>query len=96
MSTTHTPGPWVVVHDATRYTIRTRFVEDYYANTKSVSDLPQGLIGFVPRTAPNDARELADARLFAAAPTMYARIVSLATDGDIEAIAIMEAVNGHT
>jgi len=36
-----------------------------------------------------------DARLIAAAPRMFDRIAKFAADGDVESIAIMEAVNGR-
>lgn len=38
----------------------------------------------------------ANARLIAAAPRMFDRIALLAADGDLEAIAILESVNGST
>ena len=80
----HTPGPWVVVGNLTKY-VEARLVG--------------GLIQEVAACGPTMADEgygqqqEANARLIAAAPTMYEYIASSASNGCAEARKIMEAIN---
>ena len=79
-----TPGPWVVVGNLTKY-VEARLVG--------------GLIQEVAACGPTMADEgygqhqEANARLIAAAPTMYEYIASSASNGCAEARKIMEAIN---
>jgi hypothetical protein len=49
----------------------------------------------IPDDVPSEEECQANARLIAAAPRMYERIAMLAKGGDVEAQAIVEAVNGR-
>lgn len=51
--------------------------------------------GCAAKTREDKAQELANARLIAAAPRMFDHIAALAAEGDVEAIAIVEAVHGR-
>ena len=77
----NTPGPWMVIHDATRFAIHaTRPFgwapgEDTQGPPRWLepSEHPQRLVGFVPRTdgcVRSQISEFADAKLFAAAPVL--------------------------
>jgi len=82
MTTKHTPGPWAV-----RY--------DYVVQAPSFDD---GRL--VPVAQPygvnSDGTDLfANARLIAAAPTMYAYIEQRAAEGDEEAITILGGIHAN-
>ena len=80
----HTPGPWVVVGNLTKY-VEARLVG--------------GLIQEVAACGPTMADEgygqqqEANARLIAAAPTMHEYIAKRADAGDNEAKQILESIN---
>ena len=83
----HTPGPWVVVGS------RTKYVE-----ARLVGSLMQEVAACGPTLADEGygQQQEANARLIAAAPTMYEYIASSASNGCAEARKIMEAINaGH-
>ena len=80
----HTPGPWVVVGS------RTKYVE-----ARLVGSLMQEVAACGPTLADEGygQQQEANARLIAAAPTMYEYIASSASNGCAEARKIMEAIN---
>jgi len=84
----HTPGPWTVGasdHNPAQIMSASGSVAQVYGVPLHIliEDAPEGW-------------GLSNARLIAAAPRMFARIEALAADGDPEAVAIMEAVNGRS
>lgn len=90
----HTPGPW-------KYSFESPAVDSVWA---IVTDRAGGIIANVnPETGPDATsapatRKMpadANARLIAAAPTMYNFVASKAASGDNEALAIMGAINGN-
>ena len=80
---THTPGPWRVVH------AREDAKDVFHIYTDGLEkDTPIAYAdAYNPRVA------LANARLIAASPAMYAYISQRAEGGDPEAAKIVEAIN---
>ena len=87
MTTKHTPGPWYV--GSGTYEGRNIY------STASVTDGEGFTYQPVVATAEDDGVACwdANARLIAAAPTMYEYIASSASNGCAEARKIMEAIN---
>ena len=79
----HTPGPWM----AKKATVRGEVNEWYVADDEGVAVIAS----CVTDTAGEPSE--ANARLIAAAPTMYEYIASSASNGCAEARKIMEAIN---
>ena len=80
----HTPGPWVVVGRLTKYVearLVGRLIQEVAACGPTMADEGYG------------QQQEANARLIAAAPTMYEYIASSASNGCAEARKIMEAIN---
>jgi hypothetical protein len=78
----HTPGPWIPGEQGATFGIL----------AYNHADEREYFVAFVPNYFPY--AQHANARLIAAAPTMYDRIKRLAESGDEEAKRIMEAING--
>ena len=79
-----TPGPWVVVGRLTKYVearLVGRLIQEVAACGPTMADEGYG------------QQQEANARLIAAAPTMYEYIASSASNGCAEARKIMEAIN---
>jgi len=93
MSAQHTPGPWKWWDKSTGRPERYDLCKLIAANGKRIFG-GYGGEGFsaIGKTPEDEA----NARLIAAAPRMFDRIALLAADGDLEAIAILESVNGST
>jgi hypothetical protein len=82
--TKHTPAPWYWQYLQGRRVRLTTNAADVF--TAALTDIDDAYIDI----------DEADARLIAAAPTMYDYIKAKADAGDAEAQAIMEAVNANT
>lgn len=76
----HTPGPWHFTDDYNTHVIRSQPKEG-----REYGELLASIWG---------GRHEANARLIAAAPTMYSYIASSASNGCAEAAKIMEAIYG--
>lgn len=92
----HTPGPWMVSFDASRYGI-------YQCDVIDGSPYRRTPIAFVPKIASAHACDeaerrmiLQDARLIAAAPSLYSYVAIKANCGDNEAIKLLEMIDGRT
>ena len=86
----HTPGPWVLEEWSFDYGATGDF--SIYPGTQKGCRMPIACV----QQPFNGKRTKANARLIAAAPTMYEFIVSSASNGCAEARKIMEAINaGH-
>lgn len=84
MSAKHTPGPWVIDWNLSRL--------DVFSSDGA------RLVASLRRSAFSDGLDksaIANARLIAAAPRMYAVIEAGAKAGDAECIEILEAINGR-
>ncbi len=79
----HTPGPWL---------------RDYGQNYAEIvcALSPRGKVKTIARIASGVKSREADARLIAAAPTMYDYIKAQAGLGDTEAAKILESIDGHS
>lgn len=90
MTTKHTPGPWL---------LRTAPTSAGLCHIVSAADwrgafiYGDGLRKGVDDSLPKAQELAANARLIAAAPTMYEYIASSASNGCAEARKIMEAIN---
>jgi hypothetical protein len=83
----HTPGPWRI-SDLDRCVVGpVRMLKDRNSGT----EIQQ--MQAVARVSSRTGETAANANLIAAAPRMYERIVKLASDGDAEALAIVEQVH---
>ena len=81
----HTPGPW--------FTHREGY-STVYIEARSGGGVLQEVAACGPTKAGPEQQE-ANARLIAAAQAMYAFIEQEANGGNVEAIAILEAINGR-
>ncbi len=82
----HTPGPWKVEKE-----LSSRLAE--WLITMDAGDRGRGIA--IAETVPATGRELANAHLIAAAPTMYEYILSSASNGCAEAQKILEAIHAR-
>ena len=78
----HTPGPWTVQRDDS----------GLYICMEPLGNHDEYLAVYA---SPNEAQREADAALIAAAPIMYAYIVSRASSGDKEANKLLKAIDAH-
>lgn len=90
MSAAHTPGPWL--HDTNGHPgpdVRAASGRAVAATWMVCKNVPKTTEGFQAR----QDEDRANARLIAAAPTMYEYIALSASNGCAEARKIMEAIN---
>ena len=78
----HTPGPWFISRSL-----------DYGEMGTVVRDAPE--CGVVMAVVTNRPELMANARLIAAAPMMFAFIEKKAAAGDVDAAKILETVHGR-
>lgn len=94
MGNSFTPGPWKVIIDDDGNPLSGR------PSVVASDELDCAIVhwdGFVQefwRSARGDKEIHANAKLIAAAPTMFSFIEKMAAGGDTEAIALMGAING--
>lgn len=89
----HTPGPWAYI-DATKEA-RMQYAPKCVIRAGSVQ-VASFSWGADSKWWPSKEESQANARLIAAAPTMYEYIESSAMNGCAEAKKILEAINGNT
>lgn len=93
MSSKHTPGPWEVSHGG-HGSPHGFVIDEYFVLNRTVADDVAIAADIVdPATQmPSEA----NARLIAAAPTMYDFVQHAADHGDANAKAILEAIHGRS
>lgn len=84
MTTKHTPGPWKVEKELTSRSGAWLIAMD-------AGDRGRGIA--IAETVPATGKEMANARLIAASPTMFDYIIARSALGDAEASAILESIN---